>query len=159
MSERTEALATQFEQVNNDLISAVQSMSDEQWKKVCSGETWSVGVTAHYIATSHQPITRLVQTAASGGQMPGITPEMIDAGNAQHAQQAANCTKEETLALLRTNGATAASTVRGLSDEQLDRSAPLLGGPPTTAQQMAERVLIGHVQEHHNSIRAAVSGK
>ncbi len=80
-------------------------------------------------------------------------------GGLRASEQYANCTKQETLALLRKNAATAAGTVRGLSDEQLDRSAPVLGGPPMTAQQMVERVLIGHVQEHHGSIRATVGAK
>jgi hypothetical protein len=79
--------------------------------------------------------------------------------NAEHAKQFANCTRDETLVLLRKNAAGAASTVRGLSDDQLDRSAPLLGGPPMTAQQVIERVLIGHVQEHHGSIRTTLGAK
>jgi hypothetical protein len=79
--------------------------------------------------------------------------------NAEHAKQYAGCTKEETLALLRKNAAAAASAVRGLSDEQLDRSAPMLGGPAMTAQQAIERILIGHVQEHHGSIKSTVGTK
>jgi hypothetical protein len=70
--------------------------------------------------------------------------------NAEHAKQSADCTKTETLALLRKK--------RGLSDEKLDRSVPVLGGPPKTAQQMVEQVLIGHMQEHHGSIRAFRAG-
>ena len=34
--------------------------------------------------------------------------------------ESANCTKEETVALLRAGGTAAASMLRGLSDEQLD---------------------------------------
>jgi len=59
--------------------------------------------------------------------------------------------------LLRRNGA-AANVVRGLSDEQLGRSAPmpLIGGAPVSARRMIENVLIGHLQEHAGSIRSAL---
>ena len=71
-----------------------------------------------------------------------------------------NCGKAETVGLLRQTAAAAASTVRGLSDEQLDRSQPLqlMGGGPVSAQMFTEMVLIGHVQEHTKSIKAAIGG-
>src|SRR6266700_1064092 len=109
MSGRAEELARRFEQANGELIKAVESCSDEQWRKTCSGEQWSVGVTAHHVAVSYGPIAGLVQA---------LTSDMLDAGNAEHARQFAGCTKRETVDLLRGGGQAAASTVRGLSDEQ-----------------------------------------
>lgn len=159
MGKRGQALADRFEQANKEMTTTVERCSDAQWKTKTSGETWSVGVVAHHVAEGHGAIAGLIQKIATGQPLPPLTMDMLHQMNAAHAKQHANCTKEETLALLRKNGATAASTVRGLSDEQLDRSAPVLGGPPMTAQQMVERVLIGHIQEHHGSIRATVSGK
>jgi hypothetical protein len=38
---------------------------------------------------------------------------MLDQGNATHAQENANCTREETLELLRRGGQTGARIVRG----------------------------------------------
>ncbi|MDB5059586.1 MAG: hypothetical protein JWO59_3058, partial [Chloroflexi bacterium] len=49
------------------------------------------------------------------------------------------------------NGEAAASMVRGLNDEQLDRPA----GPLGTTQGAIELVLIGHIQDHLNAIRGA----
>ena len=48
----------------------------------------------------------------------------------------------------------AASMIRGLSDEQLDRTATLFAGS-MTAQQMIEGILISHVAMHLESIRSA----
>lgn len=154
MSERAETLAAQFEQANNDLIRTIEPMTDAQWKAVCSGENWSAGVVAHHVAGGHQPISGLVQAAATGQPLPPLTPEMLNQGNARHAQEYANCTKAETLDLLRQNGRTAAGVVRGLSDEQLQRSAPVFGND-MTAEQMIQNILIGHVQAHTASIKAA----
>ena len=95
-------------------------------------------------------ISGLVQKIASGESFP--MPN-IDKMNAEHAVQYANATKAETLALLRQNGAAAAAMVRGLGDAQLDRVGGSMG---MSAAQAIERVLIGHVNDHHNSIRKAI---
>jgi hypothetical protein len=154
VSERAEALATQFEQANNELISSVESMSDSHWKAMCSAEQWPVGVTAHHVAGGHGPISGFVQAAAAGGPMPPITMEMIDQGNAQHAKDSANCTKAETAALLRQGGQAAVAMVRGLSDDQLDKAASVVGNQMTT-EGIIRNILIGHVQQHTASIKQA----
>ena len=61
MGGRAEGLAKRFEQANDDVIATVQNCSDEQWRKTCPGEQWSVGVTAHHIGSAHTPIAGLVR--------------------------------------------------------------------------------------------------
>ena len=104
MSGRAEELAKRFEQANDEVIAAVQNCSDEQWRRTCSGEQWSVGVTAHHIGTSYGPIAGMVQALATGQPVPPLTAELLDASNAEHARQFAGCTKEETIELLRSGG-------------------------------------------------------
>jgi uncharacterized protein (TIGR03083 family) len=159
MGKRGQTLADQFEKANREMIDTLERCSDAQWKTKTAGEKWSVGVVAHHVAQAHAAIAGLVEKVATGQPMPPLTADMLNQMNAEHAKQHANCTKDETVSLLRKNAATAASTVRGLPDEQFDRTASLLGGPPMTAQQVVERVLIGHLQEHHGNIRAAVGAK
>jgi uncharacterized damage-inducible protein DinB len=159
MSQQSQALASRFEQASQEMIATVERCSDAQWKTQTSGEKWSVGVVAHHVAQAHEAIAGFVRMIATGQPLPPLTMDMLHQMNAEHAKQFANCTKAETLALLRKNAAAAASTIRGLSDEQLDRSQPVMGGPPMTAQQMVEQVLIGHLQEHYGSIKATVGAK
>jgi hypothetical protein len=81
----------------------------------------------------------------------------LDELNAKHAKDFAGCTKAETLALHQRGVASAAATVRGLSDTELDRTGVLLTGmSPMTVQQIVEGILINHVAEHLESIRATV---
>jgi uncharacterized damage-inducible protein DinB len=157
MSERAESLAEQFEAVNGELIAAVEAASDEDWKRTCQGEGWSVAVTAHHIASSNNAVAGFVQAIATGQQIPPITMEMIDQGNAQHALEYANCSREETLELLRDGGAQTVKRLRGLSDEQLDRTAVFaaMDNAELSAQQFAEMILIGHSKQHLQSIRDA----
>ncbi len=157
MGERSEALAKRFEQVNGELIELVESMSADEWKAICKGETWPVGVTAHHIAYDQAHIVEWFQTIANGRPLPPPSPGGLDASTARHAAEYANCSKEETLALLRRDGEAAARAVRELTDEQLDRQSPATSGRPVlTAGGVVERILIGHVLGHGASIRAAI---
>jgi hypothetical protein len=158
MGQRGEALAERLTQVNDTLIAVVEGCSDEQWKQTCSDEGWSVGVTAHHVAVSHEGIAGLVQAAANGGPLPPITREMIDAGNAKHAQEFANVTKAEVVDLLKKGGKAASDMLRGLGDGQLDLTHPMAfaGGELWSTDQIVNRVLIGHPESHLESIRQAV---
>src|SRR5262245_66491611 len=104
MSERAGNLAQQLEQANHALIATVEGLSDAQWRAKTPGDGRSVGVVAHHVAVSHKSVAGLVGAIAHGQPVPKITMEMIHEGNATHAAQHANCTKAETLALLRQNG-------------------------------------------------------
>ena len=157
MSERANSLAQQLEHANRDLIHTIEGLSDTQWRAKTPGDGRSVGVVAHHVATSHKSVAGLVGAIAHGKAVPTITMEMIHDGNAKHADQFANCTKAETLALLRQNGAAAVATVRGLDDTGLDRTVSFPMGTMTAAQ-VVERVLIGHANDHHGTIRRAVGG-
>jgi uncharacterized damage-inducible protein DinB len=160
VSQRAADLAAKLESANATVIEAVEKMSEEDWKRVTSSEGWSVGVTARHIAISHVPIMGLVELVATGGEIPPITMDMFHAGNAQHAQEHANCTREEVLEILRRDGKAAADKLRGLSDEQLDRSASMAfaGGAQMSAVQIVEGILLGHPAQHMQSIKAATGG-
>ena len=159
MGERAQALANRFDETNREIISTVEKCSDAQWRTKCAGENWSVGVVAHHVAGGHAGIARIVETLAAGQPLPPMTMEMLDQVNAQHAQEQANCTKQETLELLRKNGASAVATVRGLSDEQLQKSGTLMAGRSMSVEQVIEGVLVGHVKGHLDSIRSAIGAK
>lgn len=158
MDEQTQALADRFERANRELIAVVEQCTDAQWQARCGAEGWSVGVAAHHFAADHVLLAGVAQAVATGEPVPALTWDMIDEFNAQHAQQHAACTREETIALLQTEGAAAASIVRSLSDAQLERSAtlPWEAGPPWSARRVIEEKLIGHFAEHLPGIRAAM---
>jgi len=160
MSGKAADLAAKLEATNAAVIEAVESSSDADWQSVTPSEGWSVGVAARHIAISHVPIMGLVELVANGGEVPEITMEMFHAGNAQHAQEHAACTKDEVLEILRRDGKVAADKLRGLSDEQLDRKAAMAfaGGAEMSALQIVEGILLGHPAQHLESIKAAKVG-
>ena len=157
MGARAEALAKRFEAKAQEATAVIERLSDPEWKKVTAGEKWPVGVVAHHLAGAHEAIGGIIKNIATGQSGPTFTMDMLNDMNAKHAQEHANCTKAEVLALHKKSAAAAAAIVRGLDDASLDRTATVLQGMPAmSAQQAAEGILLNHVDEHLKSIRAAV---
>jgi len=160
MGAKSEALARQFETTAQDAVALLGTLSDEDWKRVTEGETWTVGVTAHHAATALEPITGMVTAIVSGQAQGGLTMRGIDEMNALHAKEHAHCTRAGTVALLEKGIPAALAAVRGLSDEQLSRSGSVLAdAPPMTAEQIITMGLIGHFDSHFGSIRQTVAAR
>src|SRR4051812_27399169 len=110
-----QALATQFEQANDELIATVERCPEARWRARCEPEGWTVAATAHHVAAAHPVIAEWVHVVATGLPESPMTTAMIHEENARQAARYAACTKEETLALLRREGLAAAQLVRGLT--------------------------------------------
>ena len=157
MGAKAEALAQQFETKAGEATRLLEGLSDADWKKVTEAEKWSVGVTAHHVAGSHQPISDLIKTVAAGQSVPNFTLDMLHAMNAKHAQEHADCTRVETIELHEKGAAIAAAIVRAVSDDQLANSGTVItGAPAMTAEQVITAILINHLDDHFGSIRKTV---
>jgi hypothetical protein len=159
MGARSEALAREFEAKAQEAARVFQELTDADWGKKTSAEGWSVGVTAHHIASNHELVANIVGTIAAGSPLPHFTLDMLHEMNAKHAREHAGATRAETIAFHERAARAAAAVVRGLSDDQLGRSASMLAGmPPMTAEEIIARILIHHVEDHLGSIRTTVGG-
>lgn len=159
MTTRVEQFATQFKAVNDELIETVTGCTDEQWRRPTTEEGWSVGVVAHHIGVSQQAFSQMVGKLASGESVtPNISLDSLHKSNAQHARDFADVGKPETLDILQTSGTAITQQLRGLDDEQLDRTAGVFGGQELTVAQVVELVVIGHAGAHLASMRDTISG-
>jgi DinB superfamily len=157
MRARSEALAKQFEAKVQEVVAVIERLSAVDWKKVTAAELWTLGVTAHHLASAFEPVAGIVSTIASGQSRGHFTRAMLDEMNARHAQEHAHCTKAETIALLKRGAAAAAAVVRGLTDDQLAKSGTvLMDAPPMTAEQLIASGLISYIDAHVGSIRKTV---
>lgn len=157
MSQRTQALVQRFNTANAELISYIAGCTEEELDRVTAGEGWSVRVTAHHLAVSHEPVAGLAQLVGHGQPLPTLTLEMFHHGNAQHAAEYATVSKQTILDTLQRGGTQAGAIVSGLSDEALDRAGHFtLLNADITAQAVIENILIGHISSHLASIKAAV---
>jgi hypothetical protein len=157
MGAKAEALAKQFEAKAQEATAVLEKLSDSDWKKVTDAEKWSVGITAHHVAGSHEPIANIIKTVAGGQSIPNFTMDMLHEMNAKHAKDFASVSKADTIALHKKGAATAAGVVRELSDEQLGKSGTVLtGAPAMTAEQVVVNILINHIDDHFGSIRKTI---
>jgi mycothiol maleylpyruvate isomerase-like protein len=157
MGAKSEALAKQFESKAREALATVEHLSNADWKKVTEAEKWPVGVTAHHLAGALEPVSHLVKALAASEPLGALSRGMLDEMNARHAQEFADCTKAETIELHKRGMATAAATIRALSDDQLVISGTVLTDvPPMTTEQLIANGLLNHIDEHFGSIRRTV---
>lgn len=154
---RAQELANRFTRANNELITTIERFSEAKWQAICENDGRSIGVVVHHLATIHPAVIEMIKEVEAGQDLLHVTIEKVNAGNALHAQQNANCTKSETLRLLRLNGNTTTNYILQLDDNQLELASPFgyTGGKMVTAQQLIENNLINHIYEHLASIQKA----
>jgi hypothetical protein len=156
MSDRIENLAKKVEQANNDLLRAVERVTDERWGAKCADGEWTQGFAGYHAAASIGGITGMLQGLVNGVKLPPMTMADIDQQNASQLKEHEGCTKQETLEMIRTNSPASMQFVRGLSAADLDRKVALLmDAPEMTIEQIAEMLLVGHPTGHAQSITNA----
>ncbi len=158
MTTRSEVLAQRVEQGAQALIAAAEALSPEQWTTYCENEKRTVGVLVHHVGTMYPLEAGAVAALAADGGVPGLSWAAVDAMNAEHAAANADVDKETAIALVRSNVAIAAEAVRNLTDDELDRVAPisLNWDAPLTVQFFIEQHPVGHPYLHLESINAAL---
>jgi uncharacterized damage-inducible protein DinB len=159
MSHRSEAFAKRLEQGASTLASFASDLSDTEWRSRVPKDGRKVGIVVHHVATMYPLEIQLAQTLAGGQPVAGVTWDVVHEMNAKHAEEHDAVTKEAALDLLRRNSAAAAAAIRALSDEQLDRAAPvsLNGDAPLTCQFILEDHAVRHSYHHLAAIRAALT--
>jgi hypothetical protein len=160
MSTRANKLADRLEKGANRLLAFSEGLSQSDWEAICPNEKRSVGVLVHHVASAYLVEVDLIQALADGKAIEGVTWDMVDQMNSEHADTQVNCSKSDTQELLKHNSAFAADAVRALSDEQLDKAAPisLNWGAPLTTQYFIEEHPISHSYAHLVSICAIIDG-
>lgn len=159
MSERANNLADQLDAVVTEAVSTVEAIPDDKWTAFCEPEQCTVAALAAHLGTATSGVMSfLVQPIADGKPVHPITPEQIDAGNAENARKYANTAKAEVLTIIRSGGNAAVAEIRGMNDEQLDRTAVLFFSPdPVSAEVVIENALVHHLRGHLDSLKAAVA--
>ena len=155
MGQRAETLANRFEDAVAEFTKTVEACSDADWGKTCGDEGWTVGQTAQHVSGQFPLEMEFIRAAAEGKAMPTYTWDDINGKNGSRAEANRGATKAQVLQELKEGGASTAAYLRGLSDEQLDRTGELglAGGAAVSTEQLINSgVLIEHVTGHMQSI-------
>jgi len=158
MSHRSNALAERLEQGARALATFASALTETDWHSRLPKDGRKVGVVVHHVATMYPLEIQLAQKLAGGEAVAGVTWDTVHGINAAHATEHGDVTKEAALDLLRHNSVAAAAAIRALSDEQLDRAAPvsLNGDAPLTCQFLLEDHAVRHSFHHLSILRATV---
>ena len=157
MKNRSEDIAEKIIAFNDKVIRFVENCSEQDWKKRCASEDWTVGVVARHIATGHYGVVDLVRMIIHGEKLPDLTMDDIVHMANEHARDHAECTKEEVKAILLENGEIIASYVAGLDDSKLDRIGHLVAtGGEVTAGKLIEYVIFQSANEHFASMKSTL---
>ena len=158
MSKRTEALAVRLEAGAAALAAFAATLSESEWQMRLPKDGRKIGAVVHHVASVYPIEIHLAQELAAGRPITAVTWDAIHTMNRDHAKENDGVTKETALALLASNSAAAAAAIRALSDEELDRAAPvsLNSDAPLTCQFMLEDHAVRHSYHHLAGIRAAL---
>ncbi len=157
MSLRAKQLESQFRAANDEFMRFVESLLDEDLRRVCPDEKRTLAALARHVAWGYLVELRYFRAIADGEPLGVVTKAQVDRTNAENGEQHADSDRSETLVILRRDGETAARFVGGLTDEQLSRVGQYVDWIPTmSVDQLVERVLIGHIRGHLKGMRAVI---
>ena len=160
MSRRAELLAARIEEGAAGLAAFAERLSDAEWGTPTSPtDRRTVGQIVNHVALVYPIEIDLARAIAGGSAVTDVTWPVVAELNAGHAREHATVTKGAALELLRKNSRQAAESVRGFSDEELDRAAPfsLSFGAPVTAQFVIEDHAVRHSWHHLARIHTALA--
>ena len=158
MTKRSYELARRLELGALALEAFAGSLTEFEWQSRVPHDGRKIGVVVHHVASVYPLEIELAQQVAKGEVVEGLTMDVINKMNAEHAKKFDGVTKEEAIELLKQNSAAAANAIRALSDEELDQAAPvsLNSNAPLTCQFFVEDHPVRHSYHHLARIRAAL---
>jgi hypothetical protein len=157
MSNRSNLLAERLEQGAAALGAFASTLTAAEWQTRLPKDGRKVGVVVHHVASVYPVEIQLAQVLA-GGKPVGATWDDVHKMNAAHAAENDGATKEDTLALLKTNSAAAAAAIRALTDAELAAGGTIAmySDAPLTCQFMLEDHAVRHSYHHLARLRAAL---
>ena len=158
MSKRSYELARRLELGALALEAFASSLTEFEWQSRVPGDGRKIGVVVHHVANMYPLEIQIAQTLAKGEPIEGVTADVVNKINAEHAKKFDGVTKEETIELLKQNSAAAAAAIRALTDDELDQAAPvsLNANAVLTCQFIIEDHAVRHSYHHLARIRAAL---
>jgi uncharacterized damage-inducible protein DinB len=145
-----------FDRLHAELIKTVRECPDDKWEERTAPEGWAVGVVARHIALGYLQGRAWIRTMAAGEPVTMKTDD-IHAANAENAGRRPD-PKSETEAFLEKAYERWVATVRGFSDEDLQRAVHF--GPRETDARVEDIVALTprHTRGHLDSIKATLAG-
>src|SRR2546425_8152161 len=125
MPSRAQSLADKLEQAVTELANTIERIPDEKWSAKGGPEGWTVAGVAKHVSGQFPLEMEYITAAAEGKSLPAYSWDDINGMNERRAEKNSAASKAEVLQELREGAASTAEYERGLSDEELERTAEL----------------------------------
>lgn len=176
MSARAEELAAQYDRAVEDLLATVGDLPDEVWTSICPDLGWTVAAATRHIGAFMADDLRWLEEAARGEKTAAESVAELHRDNAESALAHAHADHGDTLAMVEFAHQHGRTMLAALTDEQLAHVIPMSmffpgdvstdpwvtgiieeTGESARLDGLIEHILIGHVEQHLESIKAAVN--
>jgi len=148
------SIVDEYDAVMAETIALAESCSDDEWGIVSASEQRTVGVLFDHIATGNPQVVHWIDEFLAGRAVE-ITPEILNARNADHAEHAQKRPRAETIDDLKQGTARTSKFLGRLTDDQMGtRSEFGWAGEQDVAWVAA--AALRHPRGHLKSIRAAL---
>jgi len=157
MTDQRKKLSERLKAFNDEMIALIRSVSEDDWRKQCDSEQWTIGVVARHVGVGHYSVIELAKMMIAGTPIPEFSHSQVDELNKTHADKHADCTKEEVLSILEKKGGKLIDYVVSLSDADLAVSANIPGiSDKISVEQLIKALVIKSGSEHIESMRKAL---
>jgi len=141
--------AAAIEQARQRLIRFVQRCTDSDWRSApVAGDPRTVAVIADHVAHSYEYLADWIADLTAGRPV-DVNSDVVDALNAEHADDASAVTQAHVTGHLRSSGDSMIALVAGLEPDQLDLGDGRVGRLATIAAR--------HADGHRDEIEAALA--
>ena len=146
-------MAEEIMDANAELVAFIETCSDQEWKSMCRGERWSIGVVAHHIAWGHERAAVWIRSICNGIPIPG-SPQAHHASNAVKAAQVVGISRDEVAFLAHRNADQLVALFRSLADEDFQKSVAF--GPSGGRRLSIDGLGRSHLDRHLASMRVTL---
>jgi hypothetical protein len=150
-------LAKALREKTQEVIGTLEPLTDEDWRTVCSAESWPAGLVAYHIALHVERQAGWIDDAMRGADPFQFSWDVTHEMNAAFAQAQLVPSKSFVLAALKTSTDRLHGLLEAAADEDLDQVILIHSGKGGSAEAVL-RTLMRDIEEHYASIKRSIAG-
>lgn len=157
MGERGDRCADAILSRITELEKTLAPLGIQEWRRPCEGEGWPLGLVASHIGLGLDRQAGWIEEHARSGSAHAFSWDETNGLNAENARRRGLLSRMSAMRFVRDRAERIASLARGLSDQQLDAVVFSYQDKGRTAEWVLGVLACRHIDEHHRSIRAALT--
>jgi len=143
----------------SDALATTRGLDEEECRRQSAAEGWPAVIVAYHIGLGLRRQAGFIARALTGEEPFDFAWEPTHAINAINAHEHASMSKETAAEEIEQGWDRLQSVIARMRDEDWSRAVFVFGGRPRSADVVLRRIVLPHVSEHLQSLRATIPGK